>query len=220
METLVDLLREASEQYGSSTALIIKPSFRQQRWSYNRLWDDAGKVASLLRELGLVKGDRAAFWAPNRPEWVLAFFGCLRAGVVAVPLDVRSAPDFVSRVLEQTAPKMAFLSRHTPDVLPDPNVPVLLLEDLPALIEGVALTEDPEVLAEDIAEVMFTSGTTGDPKGVILTHGNIVSNVQAALTPGPHVRADGWPSCPLDQWSDGYLPRQPPAQHHLQDHEG
>ena len=57
METLVDLLRQASERFGSSTALIIKPSFRQQRWSYNRLWEASGKVAALLQQRGLAKGD-------------------------------------------------------------------------------------------------------------------------------------------------------------------
>ena len=185
METLVDLLRQASEQFGSSTALIIKPSFRQQRWSYNRLWEASGNMAALLQGRGLAKGDRVIIWAPNRPEWVVAFFGCLRAGVVAVPLDVRSEPDFVDRIIQQTAPKLAFLSRYTPGGLPDPNLPVLLLEDLEELLEGVTPMDEPAVTREDIAEVMFTSGTTGDPKGVILTHGNIVANVQAAVTQVP-----------------------------------
>ena len=89
MQTLVDLLKESAERYGDSTALAITPGFRQQRWSYERLWDLSGRVAAFLAQRGLEKGDRAIIWSVNRPEWVAAFFGCMRAGVVAVPLDVR-----------------------------------------------------------------------------------------------------------------------------------
>ena len=130
MQTLVDLLKESAERYGDSTALAITPGFRQQRWSYERLWDLSGRVAAFLAQRGLEKGDRAIIWSVNRPEWVAAFFGCMRAGVVAVPLDVRTAPDFVERVVEYTTPKLAFLSRQTPDGPLNGAVPVALLDDL------------------------------------------------------------------------------------------
>ena len=181
MQTLVDLLERSAERYGDSTALTITPGFREQRWSYERLRDFAEGVAALLAQRGLEKGDRAVIWSVNRPEWVAAFFGCMRAGVVAVPLDVRTAPDFVRRIVEQTSPKLAFVSRQTPTGPLDGSVPVVMLEDLEALVESTGPAADlPEVAADDLAEVMFTSGTTGDPKGVMLTHGNILSNVLAS----------------------------------------
>ena len=182
MQTLVDLLKESAERYGDSTALAITPGFRQQRWSYERLWDVSGRVAAFLAQRGLEKGDRAIIWSVNRPEWVAAFFGCMRAGVVAVPLDVRTAPDFVERVVEYTTPKLAFLSRQTPDGPLNGAVPVALLDDLEELVESADSGAGcPEVAADDLAEVMFTSGTTGDPKGVMLTQGNILSNVLGAV---------------------------------------
>ena len=181
METLVDLLNDAAERFGPTTALTIKPGFRQQRWSYLRLRESSERVAAVLRQYGLKKGDRAIIWAPNSPEWVVAFFGCLQAGVVAVPLDVRSAPAFVASIVGQTEPKLAFLSRQTAQGLPDPGFPVVSLEDLEEHLDGVApLGDEPPVAADDIAEIMFTSGTTGDPKGVVLTHQNVVSNAVAA----------------------------------------
>ena len=186
MQTLVDLLRQSAERYGDSTALTITPGFRQQRWSFQRLWDFSEGVAALLAERGLQKGDRAIIWSVNRPEWVAAFFGCMRAGVVAVPLDVRTAPDFVERVVEFTEPKLAFLSRQTPDGPLPGSVPIVLLDDLEDLVESAEAGADlPNVGADDLAEVMFTSGTTGDPKGVMLSHGNIVTNVQAAVEAVP-----------------------------------
>ena len=182
MQTLVDLLKESAERYGDSTALAITPGFRQQRWSYERLWDLSGRVAAFLAQRGLEKGDRAIIWSVNRPEWVAAFFGCMRAGVVAVPLDVRTAPDFVERVVEYTTPKLAFLSRQTPDGPLNGAVPVALLDDLEELVASADPgAGPPDVAADDLAEVMFTSGTTGDPKGVMLTQGNILSNVLGAV---------------------------------------
>ena len=143
-------------------------------------------MAALLAQRGLEKGDRAIIWSVNRPEWVAAFFGCMRAGVVAVPLDVRTAPDFVERVVEHTAPKLAFVSRQTPDVGALGAVPVALLDDLEELVQSADPGAGcPDVAADDLAEVMFTSGTTGDPKGVMLTHGNILSNVLAAVAAVP-----------------------------------
>ena len=180
MQTLVDLLKDASDRFGPSPALVITPGFRQERWSYDKLWETSGKVAGYLRDQGLEKGDRALLWAPNRPEWVAAFFGCLRAGVMAVPLDARSAPDFVERIVQRTEPKLAFHSRFTSGDLPDAPFPVVPLEELEDLVEQAApMQEAPALSGADIAEVMFTSGTTGDPKGVVLTHRNILSNVQA-----------------------------------------
>ena len=187
METLLDLLHHSSQEFGEATALAITPGVRQQRWSYRKLWEFSGRVAGLLRDRGIQKGDRVVIWSENRPEWVLAYFGCLRAGAVGVPLDVRSAPDFVSRIIAQTAPKLAFCSRQTASGLPEMSLPVIVLEDLEELLEGPPESQgdspvapaDPASTADDVAVLMFTSGTTGDPKGVILTHRNLMANIMA-----------------------------------------
>ena len=113
-DTLVEFLRTTAEKHASRDALLIKPVFRYLRWTYSRLWEDSGKVASLLQQRGLTKGDQVVLWGPNSPHWVLIFFGCVRAGVVVIPLDLRSAPDYVERVISRTDPKLAFTSRFTP----------------------------------------------------------------------------------------------------------
>ena len=181
MDTLTDLLKESSQRFGSATALVITPGIRQQRTSYAQLWEQAGNVASLLQERGLQKGDRAVIWASNCPEWVIAFLGCLRAGVIAVPLDVRSSPDFVERIIGQTEPKLAFCSHETANELERLGLGTIKLDQLEELVGASASTwVEPALAPEDLAELMFTSGTTGDPKGVMLTHRNIVSNVLAS----------------------------------------
>ena len=192
MQTLNDLLETAADRFGDAPALSIKPGIRVRCWRYRELWDAAGRVAAYLREQGIEKGDRVVIWAPNRPEWVAALFGCLRLGAIAVPFDIRSAPEFVAGVLGQTQPKFAFVSVFTPENDTIEAVPRLNIEDLEELLADDAPAPPPvDVAADDIAEIMFTSGTTGAPKGVILTHGNIVSNVVAAcreVTPQPHWR--------------------------------
>ena len=177
-DTVIDFLRGAAERYGSRDALLFKPAFRYQRWSYSRLWSESGQVATLLQRRGLTKGDQAILWGPNSPHWVLIFFGCMRAGVVLVPLDLRSAPDYLAKVMSRTDPKVAFTSRLTPKGEVDLGVPEIAFEELEAAIQGLPQPEHVDVAPEDLAEIMFTSGTTGDPKGVMLTHRNLTANIE------------------------------------------
>ncbi len=177
-ETIVDFLPGAVERYGSRDALLFKPAFRYQRWSYSRLWNESGQVATLLQRRGLAKGDQVILWGPNSPHWVLIFFGCIRAGVVLVPLDLRSAPDYVARVLSRTEPKLAFTSRFTPKGEVDLGVPEITFEELEAAIQGLPQPEQVDISPDDLTEIVFTSGTTGNPKGVMLTHRNLTANIE------------------------------------------
>ncbi|MDE2861818.1 MAG: AMP-binding protein [Chloroflexota bacterium] len=176
--TLVDFLQSRARRYGSRDALLFKPGFRYLRWSYSRLWNESGKVASLLQSRGLSKGDQVLLWGPNSPQWVLAFFGCVRAGAVVVPLDLRSAPDYVGRVIDRAAPRLAFTSRYTPKGDADLGVPEITFEELESAIYDLPEPEPVNIEPDDLVEIMFTSGTTGDPKGVMLTHRNLTANIE------------------------------------------
>ena len=177
-KTIVDFLRDAVKAHGPRDALLFKPGFRYQRWSYDRLWAESGQVATLLQRRGLSKGDQVLVWGPNCPQWVLIFFGCLRAGVIAVPLDLRSAPDYVERVISRITPKLAFTSRYTPKDDVDIGLPEITFENLESEIYELPEPEHIDIRPDDLAEVMFTSGTTGDPKGVMLTHRNLAANIE------------------------------------------
>ena len=177
--TLVEFLEDAALKYGDRPALLFKTGLRYMRWSYEDLLRDSTRLASELQARGVQKGDRVLIWGPNCPQWVLAFFACLRAGAIAVPLDVRSAPDFAHNVAGQTDPRLMFASRFTPAVHRELGLETIDFEEVESLLDSRAAPAPVDVSQDDLAEIMFTSGTTGDPKGVMLTHGNLLSNLES-----------------------------------------
>ena len=185
VETLVDLLRDGAERYGDRPALLIKPGFRTRIWSYRDLADLAPRVASVLAEQGLERGDRVLIWGVNRPEWVIGFFGALFAGIVLVPLDVRSQPDFVARIARRTRARLVLASTQTAPLAEGLKLPVILIESLPDRARDATPLPTPDLAGSDLVEVVFTSGTTGEPKGAMLTHANLVANARALRTVFP-----------------------------------
>jgi long-chain acyl-CoA synthetase len=185
VETLVDKFREAAERYGDRPALLIKPGFRTRSWSYRDLAECAPRVARVFTDLGLERGDRVVIWAVNRPEWGLAFLGAVHAGIVLVPLDVRSAPDFAVKVARRTRAKAVLASRQTEPLVEGLELPVILIESIPDRAREVQPLPAAGVGPDDLVEVVFTSGTTGEPKGAMITHRNLASNATMLQTVFP-----------------------------------
>jgi long-chain acyl-CoA synthetase len=176
METLVDLLEHGRDAYGEQPALSIRSGLREDVWSYRRLWEGAAAVASYLRhDLGLPAGERVVVWGPNSPLLVSAYLGVMLARLVLVPIDPLSPPDFVERVARKTRAAALITGFGRISVN---GAPVLRLDELPVEMVGRPIDDRPA--PDDMAEIVFTSGTTGTPKGVILTHRNIVANVRTA----------------------------------------
>lgn len=130
-------------------------------------------AASLIRDHGLQKGQRVILFAPSGVRTVITLFGLFRAGIVAVPLDLNATPGFFEAVRKKTeaiaviAPRAMTISGELQ------NIAIENLTLVPA-----AAVHPPEPRPEDVAQIVFTSGTTGDPKGVVLTHLNILSDLR------------------------------------------
>ena len=178
--TIVELLREAAATHGPSRCLVYRAEAGRVEYGYADVLERSLRVAALLRSKGVEKGDRVVLWGPNRPEWGFAYFGTLLLGAVVVPFDVRATEAFLERIETKTGPKVTVAGRtqHDSATLQHPDYVMLdtLIEEAAAFEPASDL---PSVGAEDVAVLMYTSGTTGDPKGVILSHGNIASNLQA-----------------------------------------
>ncbi|MCC6960377.1 MAG: AMP-binding protein [Dehalococcoidia bacterium] len=179
MNTLTEMLQRSAADHPDRTAVTMRLGVRTIKYNYAKLEERAHAYAKFMREQRVGKGDRVVIWAANQPDWVAAMFGSFLNGSVVVPLDVRSPREFVERVISQTEPAIAFAGKAQADVLRELEVPAHTLETMNLPVNGKVVPE--AIQAGDLAEVIFTSGTTGDPKGVMLTHGNIVTNVQSGI---------------------------------------
>jgi long-chain acyl-CoA synthetase len=152
---------------------------RNVRWSYARLVSAAHRFARELEVRGVGAGERVLLCGENSPEWAAVFWGCLLRRAVVVPLDKESTPDFVRSVLRQTDAKLIVAGDEAPSV-ECLRIQRLRLESLE---DEVARHDDAPYLCEEVdedtlAEVIFTSGTTSTPKGVMITHGNLLANLR------------------------------------------
>ena len=172
--SLVDYL-DNFLQRGRECAYIQRRGYRTVRWTYRRVAETAFQFAHELGKRGLGKGDRVLIWGPNSAEWVAAFFGCALSNAIVVPMDDGAAPDFALRVCRQVGAKLVVCSREHAQ----PSIPAMILEDLAETLapHSRAPYPAPAIEPQDTLEMVFTSGTTAAPKGVVITHGNVLANI-------------------------------------------
>ena len=173
-QTLLTYLDDYARR-GTETLFANHLALRTTRWSYQQLVKEAHRVAHELEARGIQRGERVLLCGENSPEWVATFWGCCLRGVVVVPLDHGSSQEFVNSVARQTQPKLMFADRGACTA----GVQVVYFEDLkdriarygdkPYAIEGID--------ENTIVEIIYTSGTTSEPKGVVLTHRNLLANL-------------------------------------------
>ena len=170
VEYLEDFLRR-----GGECAYAHRRGYRAELWSYQQVAETAFQFARELEVRGIGKGDRVLLWGPNCPEWVAAFFGCALRGVVIVPMDDVATPDFALRVCQQVGTRLLVSSRQ--HILP--AVPALPLDELPVAVACHSRSPYPAAATagQDPLEIVFTSGTTAEPKGVVISHGNVLANI-------------------------------------------
>ena len=157
--------------------LVYDGGYRSYTWSYAEIRRAARDFAERLREHGLAPGDRVVLWGENRAEWIVALWGCLLARAVAVPIDLRASSNLVERIVRIVSAPLVIAGRdlHPPDV---DGVETWPLDDLlgDARAPATRGTAD-RPSRDDLAEIIFTSGATAEPKGVRITHANVLANI-------------------------------------------
>jgi long-chain acyl-CoA synthetase len=171
-------------------AVVQRRGYRRELFTYGELARMARNCAARLKAKGIKAGDRVILWGPNSAEWMAGFWGCLLRGAVAVPIDDGATQAFAENVARGTSARFAFIAGEKPPLESVANT--LNLEDL---ADSAADSDEPNANARNpedefstladepitrghVAQILFTSGTTAEPRGVVLTHGNFLANLE------------------------------------------
>jgi long-chain acyl-CoA synthetase len=175
-DTLIDFFHDLVEIRGEF--LVYDDGYRRRSRTYADVGRAARGFAARLARAGLSKGDKVIFWAENRPEWIACYWGCLISGIIVVPIDYRSSPDFLARVRRVVGARVMLIGDDVAAIPPELDLdgaerwPIADLDwraDGP--MPGVPITRD------DVIQIIFTSGATAEPKGVVIRHRNVMANV-------------------------------------------
>jgi long-chain acyl-CoA synthetase len=175
-DTLLDFFRDLVTIRGEF--LVFDDGYRRRSHTYEEVGRAARGFAARLSAAGIQQGDKVVFWGENRPEWIACYWGCLLLGVIVVPIDYRSTPEFLARVRRLVESRVVLVGDDVPPMPPELDLDGAerwFLADLDWRADGpmpaVTVTRD------DITQIIFTSGATAEPKGVVIRHRNVLANI-------------------------------------------
>ncbi len=175
-QSLLNFLQKYAAN-GRQVAVRQPRGYRMESWTYARISEEANRTARELEHRGISKGDSVLLWGTNSAEWIIAFMGCVLCGAVVVPIDHAATCEFAEKVAQEVNAKFVF---HSESVAERLNLPSISLEGMTAAIAAHDTTpySSPSLTREDALEIIFTSGTTAEPRGVIISHGNVLANIE------------------------------------------
>ncbi|NBE56318.1 acyl-CoA synthetase [Streptomyces boluensis] len=179
-DTVDGMLRRSARRTPDRTAL----RYADRSWTYAQLDDAVSRAARALRDLGLDRGDRVGAYGHNSDAYLIGFLGCARAGLVHVPVNHNLTGADLAYIVRQSGSSLVLTDPDLRHHLPDWVATLALRDAEGALLDRLAGTpayDGPEPGAEDLAQLLYTSGTTADPKGAMMTHRALVHEYVSAI---------------------------------------
>jgi long-chain acyl-CoA synthetase len=184
-ESLAEFLLPNFQAHRTDRAYGQRRGYRMEWFTYGQVREMASRFAEELQLRGIGKGERVMLWGENCAEWIAAFFGCAMRGVVVVPMDDGAPEDFAGRVAQQVKARLWVCSgKHSGDAgfapvvtFEEVKIPARSLQNAQGEERGTPYESDVAVGHDDTLQIVFTSGTTAEPKGVVITHGNVLANI-------------------------------------------
>jgi long-chain acyl-CoA synthetase len=175
-DTLIDFFRDMAAIRGDF--LVYDDGYRRRVHTYQQVGRAARGFAARLAAAGVGRNDKVIFWGENRPEWIACYWGCLLAGAIVVPIDYRSSPDFVVKVRRIVDARVILLGEDVAGCGPAADLADVAQWPF-AEFDWHADGPMPErpFSRDDIIQIIFTSGATAEPKGVVIRHRNVMANI-------------------------------------------
>jgi len=178
--TPVESLLNFAQNYaslGGEIAVRQRRGYRMESWTYGQIGERANRLARELEARGITKGDAVLLWGENSAEWIGAFLGCLLRGAVVVPIDHSSSAEFARRVSQEVNAKLIVCAGAHKECGTVPSIPMESLFATTAKHDSSPYPSPP-LSRQDTLEIIFTSGTTAEPRGVVISHGNVLANIE------------------------------------------
>src|SRR5262245_14236790 len=179
--TNLNSLLENFLKFAADAAVVERQGYRRKSRTYAELGAEAESWSALLAGRGIGDGDRVVLWGANSAEWLAAFWGVMLRGAVAVPIDGGATRQFVERTVRESEAKLVLRDRGLPELTCQATC--LVFDDFDdearaSPLATSAWSRSCQSSRSSIAEILFTSGTTAEPRGVVLTHGNFLANLE------------------------------------------
>lgn len=169
-------------RFASDIAVVQTRGYRREKVTYRDLSTWAHGWSHALAEHRIGPGDRVLLWGANSADWIACFWGILLRAAIAVPMDATASPDFVQRAIRDAGVKLILRDRQMEELPgPPPSLSINDWKNVSAVPASQTKTEPApghDSSRHTIAEILYTSGTTAEPRGVVLTHGNFLANLE------------------------------------------
>ncbi|MBN1502273.1 AMP-binding protein [Candidatus Woesearchaeota archaeon] len=174
---LAKYLTSSLKKYSQRRLVSLKTDFMMHRYSYHDIFTYARKFVTYLQNKNIKKGDRIVICSYNCPQYIYAFIASILYGAILVPLDYSLSSDFIEKIIKETDAKLIITSIYK---IIEPEIEIINVEELDSVLKGLRKEAKINKSSDnDLLQILYTSGTTSDPKGVLLTHENIYSNLTA-----------------------------------------